>query len=327
MAVEAHHLLHMGGQNKLATQAAGWEGGGGICWDQAPPASTAQAACYGRQLQGYPYQYQQASSCAGLMAAAAPSPAPMMMGQQQQYGQVCAASDSGVTFGGAQDPAAAAPRKRKRADQPQLLGLGASGVAAHLQQQLVDVDRLVLQHTAKMWAELTEQRRRHARQVAAAVEAAAAKRLRAKDEEISRIGRVNWALEERVRSLLVEAQVWRDLAQSNEAAANALRAELQHALDAQQQQQARRPGVADGADDAASCCCGENDVGAGEEVEVGTAAAAAPWRACTMCGEGAAEVLLLPCRHLCACAPCADAARACPACGGDKNGSVRVNFS
>ena len=85
-----------------------------------------------------------------------------------------------------------------------------------------------------MWAELAEQRRRHARQVVATVEAAAGKRLRAKEEEIQRMGRLNWALEERVKSLYVEAQVWRDLAQSNEAAANALRGELQQAVDAQQ---------------------------------------------------------------------------------------------
>ncbi|PVH62997.1 hypothetical protein PAHAL_3G449000 [Panicum hallii] len=160
----------------------------------------------------------------------------------------------------------------------------------------------------------------------AAVEAAAAKRLRAKGEEIERIGRLNWALEERVKSLYVEAQVWRDLAQSNEAAANALRGELQQALDAQQ----ARCGVVL-AGDAESCCCGENDVGGGtgagnegEEDEAGTTSGR---RMCTMCGEGAAEVLLLPCRHLCACAPCAGAARACSACGCAKNGSVCVNFS
>ena len=181
-----------------------------------------------------------------------------------------------------------------------------------------------------MWAELREQRRRHAGQVAAAVEAAAAKRLRAKDEEIERIGRLNWALEERVRSLYVEAQVWRDLAQSNEAAANALRGELQQALDAQQ---ARCGVLADGgAGDAESCCCGENAVavagGAGADNEGEDEAAGTPGRnMCTVCGEGAAEVLMLPCRHLCACAPCAGAALACPACGCAKNGSVCVNFS
>lgn len=186
--------------------------------------------------------------------------------------------------------------------------------------------------TAKMWVELGEQRRRHARQVVAAVEAAAARRLRAKDEEIQRVGRLNWALEERVRSLCVEAQVWRDLAQSNEATANALRAELQQAHDAAQQQ-ARR-GVDGTDDDAESCCCGDNGGVAGdneEEEAAGTSSPAAASRhgrmCCTVCGEGAAEVLLLPCRHLCACAPCAAAAVACPACGCAKNGSVCVNFS
>ena len=74
---------------------------------------------------------------------------------------------------------------------------------------------------------------RGALEVVGTVEAAAAKWLRA-EEEIQRMGRLNWALEERVKSLYVEAQVWRDLAQSNEAASNALRGELQQALDAQQ---------------------------------------------------------------------------------------------
>jgi E3 ubiquitin-protein ligase BOI and related proteins len=189
----------------------------------------------------------------------------------------------------------------------------------HLLVWLTNARFLLFLQTAKMRAELAEQRRRHVRQVVAAVEAGATKRLRAKDEEIARLGRLNWALEERVRSLSVEAQVWRDMAHSNEAAAGALRGELQQALDAQ----ARR-GVAQAADDAASCCCGEND-GAGDDEEVATATR--DGMRCAVCGEGAAEVLLLPCRHLCACAACAAVARACPACGCAKNGSVCVNFS
>ncbi|CAL4918309.1 unnamed protein product [Urochloa decumbens] len=359
MAVEAHHqLLHTGGW--------GWAAGdGGACYEQAPASAVRQGqqqrspACYYGGVKDVTLaaarpasqQFQQSSPCVGLAAPPAP---PSAVAARQQYAaagpQLCAAdaSESGVTFGGGaqnQEVAMAmAPRKRKRAAdqavQAPLLGLGAADVSAHFQQQLVDVDRLVLQHTTKMWVELREQRRRQARQVVAAVEAAAAKRLRARDEEIERIGRLNWALEERVKSLYVEAQVWRDLAQSNEAAAAALRGELLQAMDAQQQQQARcgggvlaGPGGTDAAaaGDAESCCCGENDVDNKEEEDeqqAGTSSAACrERRMCTMCGEGAAEVLLLPCRHLCACAACAGVAQACPVCGCAKNGSVCVNFS
>ncbi|CAN6309894.1 unnamed protein product [Urochloa humidicola] len=361
MAVEAHHLLHAGGaggQRQLLAHA-GWAWtGDGACYEQAPasgvPQGQQRSPCYGvgkeiavsagRLLASQ--QFQQ-SSCVGL-AAPAMTARPLAAAQYAAGPQPCAAdaSESGVTFGGggcAQQQqevamAMALARKRKRAADP--VGLGAADVSAHFQQQLVDVDRLVLQHTTKMWAELREQRRRQARQVVAAVEAAAAKRLRAKDEEIERMGRLNWALEERVRSLYVEAQVWRDLAQSNEAAAAALRGELQQAMDAHQQV-ARCAGVlaaaagpdtdADG--DAESCCCGENDVVADNKQEedghAGTTSAAAcrERRMCTVCGEGVAEVLLLPCRHLCACAACAGGAQACPVCGCAKNGSVCVNFS
>ncbi|CAL4943614.1 unnamed protein product [Urochloa decumbens] len=349
MAVEAHHqLLHTGGAGgqRQVFAHAGWAwgaGDGAACYEP----------CYGvgggkevavTAARPATQQFQQSSPCVGLAAPPAPSPAVAARQQYAAVPQLCAAdaSESGVTFGGGaqnQEVAMAmAPRKRKRAPdqavQAPVLGLGAADVSAHFQQQLVDVDRLVLQHTTKMWVELREQRRRQARQVVAAVEAAAAKRLRARDEEIERIGRLNWALEERVKSLYVEAQVWRDLAQSNEAAAAALRGELLQAMDAQQQARCGG-GVVAGlagtdAGDAESCCCGENDVDNKEEDEqqAGTSSAACrERRMCTMCGEGGAEVLLLPCRHLCACAACAGVAQACPVCGCAKNGSVCVNFS
>jgi len=116
-----------------------------------------------------------------------------------------------------------------------------------------------------------------------------------------------------VKSLYVEVQVWRDLAQSNEAAANVLRGELQ---------QARCAGATGArigsADDAESCCCVENDVAAGagaagaaeDREEAGTSSPLAYGRTCVVCSEGAAKVLLLPCRHLCTCASCAGAATA-----------------
>ncbi|KAF8681762.1 hypothetical protein HU200_045199 [Digitaria exilis] len=350
MAVEAHHLLHTGGgagapqrQQLLAHAGWAWAAGDAAACYEAPPARQLVQ----QQHQGLLFQHPCAAPPPTSAATAAAATARQLAAMPGQY--AAGASESGVTFGGAQQhhqdavaTAAMAPaaRKRKHAADSQSAAvptrLVTADVAAHFQQQLVDVDRLVLQH---MRAEMTEQRRRHAREVVAAVEAVAAKRLRAKDEEIDRISRLNWALEERVRSLYVEAQVWRDLAQSNEAAAAALRGELQQALDAQAHQPRLAAGVTiAGADDddAESCCCGENDVaggaGAGNSDEDDDEAGASLGqirrrRACTMCGEGEAEVLMLPCRHLCACAACASAALACPACGCDKNGSVCVNFS
>ncbi|KAF0910015.1 hypothetical protein E2562_001257 [Oryza meyeriana var. granulata] len=333
MAVDAHHLPPIQpaaavGESMFSPRQACFGGGevvaagagavmGGLCQEQ-------------QQLM----QRYQPYVGGGGVRQPAPAVASGAAEVLRQYSQMCAAADaaeSGVTFGGGQEAAAAAPMKRKRAELPVVLGAAADvAVEAHARQQLVDVDRLVLHHAAKMWAELAEQRRRHARQMVAAVEAAAAKRLRAKDEEIERIGRLNWALEERLKGMYVEAQVWRDLAQSNEAAANALRGELEQLLDAQ----ARRGPDAAAADDAESCCYGENDVAAAParaaddgEVERRGGGAGGRGRRCKGCGEAAAMVLVLPCRHLCACAPCAAAARACPACGCAKNGSVCVNFS
>ncbi|KAF7097750.1 hypothetical protein CFC21_099538 [Triticum aestivum] len=218
--------------------------------------------------------------------------------------------------------------KRKRDGRSSMLA-AADVLAAHVQQQTIDVDRILLKHAQNLWTTLAEQRQSHTRLIVSTVEAMAAKRLKARDDEIERIRIMNWALEERLRNLFMEAQMWRDIAQSNEATANVLRGDLQRALDSQA---VRDGGSGDGQeDDAESCCWGENQVPLCAEEEVGTPAveerpATAVGR-CKGCREDAAVVLLLPCRHLCVCAPCAAAAQACPACGSAKNGSVCINFS
>ncbi|KAG6536746.1 hypothetical protein ZIOFF_001814 [Zingiber officinale] len=139
--------------------------------------------------------------------------------------------------------------------------------SSNVQQQLLHLDRLILNHVAK----------------------------------------VTLALEERVKSLCVENQMWRELARSSEAVALALRADLERTLAATVKAQAAA------AEDAESCCCGDSE----EEAR----------RACRCCGEREPEVLLLPCRHLCVCAACGPAVATCPVCDCRKNGSVLVNMS
>uniref|UniRef100_A0ACD5ZKI1 Uncharacterized protein n=1 Tax=Avena sativa TaxID=4498 RepID=A0ACD5ZKI1_AVESA len=182
------------------------------------------------------------------------------------------------------------------------------------QQQTIVIDPLLLDHAAKMWKDLAEQRQKHMRLITSAVEDRAAKRLKAKDLEMDLIRGVNGVLQERLRNLHREVEVWRDFARSNEDVVSVLHDDLQ----CTRAQEVRGRGV----DDTSSCCWGDNHMAfcGGPEVALGV-------RRCKGCGQGEAVVLLLPCSHLCVCAPCAAMTRACPACGCVKTGSIRVNFS
>lgn len=208
--------------------------------------------------------------------------------------------------------------------------------------------------------EIEEKRKRQARRLIEAIELGVMKRLKAKEEEIEKIGKLNWALEERVKSLCMENQIWRDLAQANEATANALRNNLEQVL-------AQRGGDDDGAtvspamvpvvmDDAESCCGsteGDNDgdgdedgwrtlVGCAKDKDVGVGGGCrgimkiardcggsngGGRRLCRKCGKEESCVLILPCRHLCLCTVCGSTLHTCPICKSFKTASVHVNMS
>ncbi|XVF18286.1 hypothetical protein REPUB_Repub11eG0008100 [Reevesia pubescens] len=217
-------------------------------------------------------------------------------------------------------------------------------ISLHMEQQQLDIDHLISQHMEKVRMEIEEKRKRQARKIMEAIEGVVTKRLRVKEEEIEKIGKLNWALEERVKSLCIENQIWRDLAQTNEATANALRTNLEQVLAAQFKDERTRGGgleeaaaaaaaAADEVDDAQSCCGSSWEVErrtlTGEEKsknnknngeEEGS-------RLCRNCGEEESSVLLLPCRHLCLCTVCGSNLHICPICKITKNASVHINMS
>ncbi|KAK9133946.1 hypothetical protein Scep_013474 [Stephania cephalantha] len=127
-------------------------------------------------------------------------------------------------------------------------------ISFQIQQQQIEIDRLIAHHTEKLLLGIAERRKTQARRLVAAIEDGMAKRLRVKEEEIEKMGKLNWVLEERIKTLCFENQIWRDLAQTNEATANALRANLEQVLS-----KVRDDRTAE-ADDAASSC-GSSDVG------------------------------------------------------------------
>ncbi|XP_042459927.1 probable BOI-related E3 ubiquitin-protein ligase 3 [Zingiber officinale] len=219
-------------------------------------------------------------------------------------------SESSLTF----NNLPAGSRKRPREFSEHALSFLGEDFSALVQQQMLHVDCLVLHHVEKVRMESVERLKRFLRRVLATVEEGVSKRLRAKEEEMERLKNLNWALEERIRGLCVENQMWRELARSNEAATHALRANLDRALAAAAEAEAKAEAAVD---DAESCCCGGVDNAEAERKRV----------ACRLCGEKQPAVLLLPCRHLCVCAACGPAVAVCPVCDCDKSGSILINMS
>ena len=126
-----------------------------------------------------------------------------------------------------------------------------------------------------------------------------AKKWRAKEEEMDKIGKLNWVLEERVKSLCVENQIWRELAQTNEATANTLRSNLEQVL---AHVKPRGGSAFDNpaalADDAQSCCgsnyneewrtiaaCGGEEIESVKEDQRGGAVTSDTPRCCRECGK------------------------------------------
>ncbi|KAM7250329.1 hypothetical protein ACFE04_022212 [Oxalis oulophora] len=210
-------------------------------------------------------------------------------------------------------------------------------ISLQIQQQQFDIDHLISQHMEKVRIEIEERRKKQARKILEAIEESVMHKLRYKQEEIEKIGKINWALEERVKSLCIENQIWRDLAQTNEATANALRTNLEQVLLATTQQQQQdnninQNGVVVLMDDDhdAQSCCGSN-FDAHEDVEgklkQGTTISSSSSRLCRNCKKEESCVLILPCRHLCLCTVCGSSLHICPVCNSSKNASVHVNMS
>ncbi|XP_062016183.1 E3 ubiquitin-protein ligase BOI [Rosa rugosa] len=256
-------------------------------------------------------------------------------------------AESGLTY----NNIISAPRKRSRdslmnefnnftVPQQKKLSSGLSSsfldqdIAFQIQQQQSEIDRFIAQHTEKVRLELEEQRRQESRLLVSAIQERIVKKLQEKDDEIQRMSKLNWVLQERVKSLFVENQIWRDLAQSNEAAANSLRSNLEQVL-AHVSEEGHQMGnfaTAAAPEDDAESCCGSNDCGHETEADGGLVGCTDTVvgggdRMCKRCGVRESKVLLLPCRHLCLCTMCGSTLQNCPVCDSVMNASVHVNFS
>ncbi|KAK8641960.1 hypothetical protein V6N13_011326 [Hibiscus sabdariffa] len=260
-------------------------------------------------------------------------------------------ADSGLTYN--MNIPASAPRKRPRdslvncldsypvSQKSKLSGVFSvldDDVLSQIQLQQEEIERFIVEHTEKVRFEVEERRKREARMLITAIQEGAMKKLMEKDEEMQRMGKLNWILQERVKSLYVENQLWRDLAQTNEATAKSLRTNLEQVLAHVSEEHNVSGGAAAALADDAESSCGSSDEGwrkvmppQPQVIGGGYAADKAVGnndRKCRKCGERESSVLLLPCRHLCLCTTCGSTlVGTCPVCDSITNASVHVNMS
>lgn len=176
--------------------------------------------------------------------------------------------------------------------------------------------------TKKIRIEIEERQKQQARILVSAIGERVMKRLREKDEEIQKIAKLNHALQDRVKNLFVENQLWKDLAQTNEAAVMSLRCNLEQVLT--QVSDERQYVVPGNVEEEAESCCGSCG---GDEEEV-SARRRVGNTMCRKCGERESCVLLLPCRHLCLCTVCGTTSQStCPVCNSSMTATVHVNLS
>ncbi|KAI5082722.1 hypothetical protein GOP47_0002465 [Adiantum capillus-veneris] len=211
-----------------------------------------------------------------------------------------------------------------------------------------DLNQLLKAQAEQLRQALEERMKTQAKALMASVEGEVSRKIREKEAEMERVSRRNSELEERVRQLSMEREVWQSKAKNNEAMVAILRSNLQQAMvHHQSREPSRIEGCGDSeADDAASVYIDDNlpaqqsrammmrnhvmmkssHMSTSSEV-----AAAAPGvvRACRRCGANEASVLVLPCLHLCLCLQCNQsyAAERCPVCNGLVSNSAEVFLS
>ncbi|GLJ21344.1 hypothetical protein SUGI_0392540 [Cryptomeria japonica] len=198
-------------------------------------------------------------------------------------------------------------------------------LTAQMQRHQEEIDQLITMHNEKIRIAVEEKRQRHNRVLVAALEEGILRRLEGKDAELEKASRKNAELEERLKQLSVESQIWQNVAKNNESIANTLRANLEQVL--VQTREQSREGRGDSEAEDAQSCCHDSDADDAHSRTLRENIELKEQRICRVCRSNSCCILLLPCRHLCVCKDCDTRLENCPLCKSTKNASVQVYMS
>lgn len=175
--------------------------------------------------------------------------------------------------------------------------------------QCVEIDSLVRLEMERLQSGMEILRRKHCRELLSMVEQKAAKRLRMKEVELENVCQRNTELEEQVRQMSSESQVWFNYAKTTDAVASDLKVKLDQVL----ANPNTCPSIEAGE--------GYGDSGGDEE---SVCEGSETRRMCRVCKTRKVCVLLLPCRHFCLCKGCEARIDTCPVCDSTRNASIQV---
>ncbi|KAK9113324.1 hypothetical protein Syun_020121 [Stephania yunnanensis] len=226
------------------------------------------------------------------------------------------------------------------------LSLNTPPLSQHLSscllQQSRETDAVIRYQNEKLRAFLEETRKRHCRSLLSVLERQVAIKLKEKQSELENATKRNADLQEKVRQMISENEIWFNVAKNNEAIVSSLRLSIEQVVQNATHQREMKEGFgeSDGvvggalADDAASCCNNgdnaedkANDVVVAEQTLRRENHELKQRRLCKVCGGNDVCVLLLPCRHLCLCKDCEPRLEWCPICNTTKNATLQVFMS
>ncbi|KAF5182783.1 Boi-related e3 ubiquitin-protein ligase 1-like [Thalictrum thalictroides] len=212
--------------------------------------------------------------------------------------------------------------------------LNVNDLNSHLLHQNLEIEALIQLQNEKLRSGLEEARKRHCRSLLSVLELQIFKRIEEKESELANASRRNAELEEKIKQMNAENQIWFNIAKNNESIVCSLKSNLEQIL--LQNQGEVNEGYGDSEsvtdDDAqsSSCCKDEHKtktLSTDLETIVKENYELKQRKFCKVCHENEVSVLLLPCRHLCLCKNCESKLDSCPICNSLKNASLQIFIS
>ncbi|KAA8535984.1 hypothetical protein F0562_028462 [Nyssa sinensis] len=195
-------------------------------------------------------------------------------------------------------------------------------ITAQIEKQRQEIDRFITLQNERLRLVLEEQRKQQLELLLEKYNAKTLILLKQKDEEIAKYVQRRMELEEFLRRMEIENQMWQRVAKEKEAMVLSLNNTIEQLRES--------ACFNNGAEDAESCCdvmnrgSREDETGENRGHEEEKEEQRRRKMICKSCNSRNSCVIFLPCRHFCSCKACEACLDSCPVCGMTKKANLEV---